>query len=56
LNQIKGVKSSEQRQEMIHKREVAVELLNDGAVRQKLIAGLAELREPIPQGPKLALR
>ena len=34
----------EQLQEMIHKREVALELLGDGKVKRKLLAQLTELR------------
>jgi hypothetical protein len=34
----------EQIQEMIQKREVAIDLLSDGAVRRKLLAELRELR------------
>jgi hypothetical protein len=34
----------EQIQEMMHKREVAIELIPDGAVKQKLLAQLSELR------------
>jgi hypothetical protein len=37
---------------MIQKREVAVELLQDGPARQKLIAEIAELRELTPQDTK----
>ena len=43
---VDAIKSAqtEQIQEMIHKREVALELLLDGKVKQKLLAQLAELR------------
>jgi hypothetical protein len=56
LNEIKGVKTVEQIQEMIQKREVAVDLLVDGAVRRKLLAELVELRKSGTQSIELAQR
>ena len=54
LNGFKHVRAVEQIQEMIQKREVAVDLLSDGAVRRKLLAELDELRKPNLQSTKLA--
>ena len=54
LNGSKRVRAIEQTQEMIQKREVAVDLLLDGAVRRKLLAELDELRKPNLQSTKLA--
>jgi hypothetical protein len=56
LNEIKGAKTVEQIQEMIQKREVAVDLLVDGAVRRKLLAELVELRKAGNQSIELAQR
>jgi len=55
LSEIK-VKAVEQIQEMIHKREVAVDLLVDGPVRRKLLAELVELRKAGNQSIELPQR
>jgi hypothetical protein len=56
LNGIKDVKTVAQIQEMIQKREVAVDLLVDSAVRRKLLAELVELRKSGTQSIELAQR
>ena len=56
MSEIKGVKTVEQIQEKIQKREVAVDLLLDGPVRRKLLAELVELRKAGNQSIELAQR
>jgi hypothetical protein len=55
ISEDNGTRTTEQIQEMIQKREVAVDLLADGEVRRKLLVQLTELRRQAPrpaQGPR----